>query len=157
MQDVREYRYGRAARQRAVIMAALSSLVLVGLLGVLITRWAEFSVAMKIPGAMLLLILAFTVRAQIARIVYRCHISAERLQIIAPLSSRSIPWANIVEVRRIMLPQVSRERRWACTVLTRNARGGALPTYVFDSQLEDADAALHDVVQHTPQAQHTNV
>jgi hypothetical protein len=152
-----EYRYGQKTRQRAYLWLGLSSLLFVGLLVVLIGRWAEAELLTKGFAGVLLIALLFTIRAQLARITYRCRILPEQLQVIALFNNRSIPWANITEVRRMILPQLGSQRPWACTVLTHSRHDTAIPTFLFDHQLEHAEDALREIVRYTPHARHTNV
>ena len=155
--EVKQYRYGATVRQRALVWGSLSSLLGLGLLGVLVIRWADFSWGTRAMGLVLLVILLFTIRAQLGRVLYRCYIEPDRLRIVAPLAKRVIPWAQISEVRRLKLPQMSSYERWACAVQLQGRDRSAVPVFVFDDQLEDAEAALQDVILRTPQAQHTNV
>ncbi|MDP9312201.1 MAG: PH domain-containing protein [Chloroflexota bacterium] len=155
--EVKQYRYSSAVRQRALIWGALSGILCLGLLGVLVVRWADFSWGTRMMGLTLLLILLFTIRAQLGRVLYRCYIEPDRLRIVAPLAKRIIPWTQISEVRRLKLPQMSSYERWACTVQLQGRDRSTVPVFVFDDQLEDAEAALQDVIRRTPQAQHTNV
>lgn len=154
--EVKLYRYGAAVRQRALLWGVLSSLLCLGLLGVLVLRWADFTWGTRSLGIMLLLMLLFTVRAQFGRVLYRCYMEPDRLRIVAPLARRSIPWGQVSEVRRMKLPQFSTTERWACTLQVRREGRSPVPIFVFDDQLEAAESALQDVIQRTPQAQHTN-
>lgn len=156
-QDVREYRYGDVARRRAALWLMLSAFMFVGFLAVLAFRRADFGGFTQGIAVVLLLCLLFTMRAQFARLTYRCRILADRVQVIAPLSNRSIAWTRIVEVRRMALPQAQATQSWACTIFTESRRGSTLPTYLFDSQLEQSEDALQQIVLHTPHARHINI
>jgi hypothetical protein len=155
--SIHEYRYGRAARQRAALLLALACFVLILLVGMLIRSWSWLGVPTKMLGIALLITVLFTIRAQLGRLVFRCRVYPDHLYMFTPLGSRTISWKRIVEVRRLSLPQISGPKRWACAVYTLSNSGTSMPAYVFDDQLEHADAALHDVVQHTPHAQHINI
>lgn len=156
-QELREYRYGETARRRAGLWLALSAVMFLGFVTVLAVRGGEFEAFTQGIAVVLLLCLLFTMRAQLSRLTYRCRILADGVQVIAPLSNRSIPWNTIVEVRRMTLPQTGNQKTWACTVFTESRRGSTLPTYLFDSQLEQAEDALQQMVLHTPQARHMNI
>ena len=155
--NVKLYRYSAIVRRRALLWGILSCMLCLGLFGVLVLRWADFSWGTRTLGVVLLLILLFTVRAQLGRVLYRCYIEPDRLRIVAPLARRAIAWTQVSEVRRMKLPQVSSSERWACTLQVSGSGRSAMPVFVFDDQLEDAEAALHDVIQRTPHAQHTNI
>lgn len=157
VQPTTEYRYSAAARQRARLWLGIGAFVSVSFLVVFLTRWGELNLLAQVLGLVLLIGLLFTVRGQLARLTYRCVIWPDRLEINAPLAKRTIPWQAIVEVRRMILPRFGGEERWACTVLTRGRSGNAIPTYVFDNQLEGAEAALREIVRHTAHAQHVNI
>lgn len=154
---VKQYRYSATVRQRALLWGGLSSMLCIGLLGVLVLRWAEFSWGTRSLGVMLLLVLLFTIRAQFGRALYRCYIEPDRLRIVAPLARRVITWTQVSEVRRMKLPQFSSYERWACTLQVGRAGRTPMPVFVFDDQLEDAEAALQDVILRTPHAQHANI
>jgi hypothetical protein len=156
-QNAQEYRYGPDARRRAALLLALSVAMSVGFIAVLAVRRTEFGAFTQAIAVVLLLSLLFTMRAQLARITYRCRILPDQVQVIAPLNRRSIPWATIVEVRRMSLPQTGKQGGWACAVFTRSRRGTSLPTYLFDHQLVRAEDALRQIVLHTPHARHTNI
>lgn len=154
---IHEYRYGSAVRQRAALLLVLACFVLLMLAGVLIRSWTWLGLSTKLLGIVLLITILFTIRAQLGRLVFRCRMYPDHLYIFTPFGSRKIWWERIVEVRRLSLPQFSSRKRWACAVYTQSKSGTTIPTYVFDDQLEHADAALHGVVQHTPHAQHTHI
>lgn len=156
-QNTIEYRYSQAAQRRAAQWLALSSLVSISMLVVLVTRWADLNTLARTLGLLLAISLIFTVRAQFTRLAYRCQLHPDRLQIVAPLGNRSIAWADVVEVRRMFLPRVGAQSRWACTLLVRGRSGNALPIFIFDDQLADAEGALRGIVQRTSHAQHVNV
>ncbi len=157
MQPIHEYRYGSAARQRAVLLLMLACFALVSLVALFVSRWSEFGLPTQTLGVVLLVFVLFTVRAQLTRILFRCQIYPHMLAMRTLLGMRKIGWERIVEVRRLWLPQLSGRTRWACTVYTLSRRGTPVPAYLFDDQLEHADAALQDVVARTPHAQHTNI
>ncbi|HEX6288486.1 MAG TPA: hypothetical protein VFZ66_04805 [Herpetosiphonaceae bacterium] len=156
-QRAQEYRYRQPTRQRAALWLVLSTVLAVGLLAVLIAQWAAFDLATRGVAAILLIILLYTIRAQLARLTYRCRILPDRIEVIAALNNRTIPWTNIVEVRRLNLPQFGRKPAWACTIFTRSRHGNPAPTYLFDHQLDQAESALREIVSATPHAQHTNI
>lgn len=156
-QPYAEYRYSTAARKRALLWLIASGLFGISLVVVLVTQWAGLTLFARFVGVALLLILLLTIRAQSSRLIFRCIIWPDRLQLIAPLGNTLINWQEVHEVRRVGLLQASGERRWACALMTRTARGTARPIYVFDDQLEHAEEALRAIVQHTPQAEHVNV
>lgn len=156
-QDSREYRYGQVARKRAALWLTLSAFMFVGFVVVLATRGAEFERFTQGIAVVLMLCLLFTMRAQFSRLTYRCRILPDRVQVIAPLNNRSIPWTTIVEVRRMTLPQANDQKTWACTIFTESRRGNAIPTYLFDSQLEQSEDALQQIVLYTPHARHINI
>lgn len=157
VQNTIEYRYSQTAQRRAAQWLAISALVSISMLVVLFTRWADLNVLARTLGLLLAISLIFTVRAQFTRLAYRCQLGPEWLQIVAPLSNRSIAWADVVEVRRMRLPGVGAQTRWACTLLVRGRRGNPLPVFIFDDQLADAESALRGIVQRTSHAQHVNV
>jgi len=152
-----EFRYSQTAQRRAAQWLALSALVSISMLVVLFTRWADLNILARTLGLLLAISLIFTVRAQLTRLAYRCQLGPDGLQIVAPLSNRSVAWADVVEVRRMILPGVGAQSRWACTLLVRSRRGNPLPMFVFDDQLADAERALRGIVQRTGHAQHVNV
>lgn len=152
-----EYRYSQAAQRRAALLLGLSMIVTISLLVVLSTRWADINVLARTLGLFLALSLIFTARAQLTRLTFRCQVWPDRLQIVAPLGNRRIAWDDVVEVRRMSMPGLGQQRRWACTLLVRGRRDHPLPVFVFDDQLADAESALRDVVRHTSHAQHVNV
>jgi hypothetical protein len=156
-QDAREYRYGKNVRQRAALLLALSVAMGLGFIAVLALRRTEFGAFTQGIAVVLLLSLLFTMRAQLARITYRCRILPDHVHVIAPFVTRAIPWDAIVEVRRMRLPQTGKDQGWACAVFTTSRRGTALPTYLFDYQLVQAEDALQQIVLHTPHARHTNI
>lgn len=156
-QQVKEYRYGARARQKAAFLLGVSLLFVLVLIGILLVRWNHLRFVAQIVGLLLLVVQLFTIRSQLGRLQYRCRILPDHLQIVAPLNHRVIPWSEIVEVRRMTLPQFAHQRRWACTVLTHSRRGTPIPTYIFDDQLERAEDALREIVQATPHAQHVNI
>lgn len=156
-QKMIEFRYGQQAQRRAILLLGLSLLVCISLVVVLVTRWADLSTIARTLGMLLLLILLFTVRAQLARRAFRCQLWPDRLQIVAPLSKRVIAWDDVVEVRRMQMPGIGSQRRWACTLLVSGRRGNPLPVFVFDDQLADAERALEQVAQHATHAQRVNV
>lgn len=152
--DIVEYRYEAGTRQRAGLLAALAGVLCISLIGGLALRWAELGWGTRGLGLALLVMLLFTVRSQLGRALYRCQVTPDALRIAAPLSNRVVPWAAIVEVRRLKLPQLSGSARWACTVLMQGRPATPTPIYLFDNQLADADALLDTIVRRTPQAQH---
>ena len=156
-QVLREYRYGQEARRRAALWLTLSAFMFVGFVLVLAIRGSEFGGFTQGIAVVLILCLLFTMRAQFARLTYRCRMLPDQVQVIAPLGNRSIPWTTIVEVRRMALPQARDQKTWACTIFTESRRGSTIPTYLFDSQLEQADDALQQIVLHTPHARHVNI
>ena len=156
-QLVGEYSYSAAARQRAMLWLVLSNVLMVVLLGVIIVRWSELGLGTKALAGLLFVGLLFTARAQLARFTYRCQLWPTEVRIVTAVNTRVISWASIVEVRRMNLPQFGDQQRWACTVLTKSPRGTALPSYLFDNHLEQAEAALQHILRLTPHAQHTNV
>lgn len=125
-----------------MLLAAASAVVLAVLLAFLIQQWAFFGWSTRIVFTLLAIGLALTVRTQVLRLWFRLRFSGEAVQIVTPLSERTIPWQEIVDVRRLAMRQVGGERRWACAVYTRTRRGTILPTYLFDDQLEGAEAAF---------------
>lgn len=157
MQNTIEYRYSQTAQRRAAQWLALSALVSMSLVVVLFTRWADLNTLARTLGLLLAISLFFTARAQLTRLAYRCQLLPDHLQIVAPLSNRSIAWADVVEVRRMLLPGIGAQSRWACTLLVRGRRGNPLPVFIFDDQLADAESALRGIVQRTSHAQHVNV
>jgi hypothetical protein len=156
-QRLLEYRYGSNARQRAALWFGISSFVLIGLVAALLVQWTNLGWLTKSLGVLFLIGLLFTIRAQFARLTYRCCLLPDQIRIVAPLSNRSVSWSSIVEVRRLVLPQLGGQQSWACTVFTESRRGNAVPIYLFDHQLEQAEDALQQIVRHTPHARHTNV
>lgn len=157
MQQSLEYRYGSNARQHAALWFGISSFVLIGLVVALVTQWPNLGWLAQALGILFLIGLLFTARAQFARLAYRCYILPDRIRVAAPLSNRSVAWSSIVEVRRMVLPQLGGRQTWACAVFTESRRGNAVPIYLFDHQLEQAEDALQQIVRHTPHARHTNI
>ena len=155
MKEVYEYRYSQPSRRRAMLLAVGSAAVLVVLLALLLQQWSVWSWPSRILGVVLIGALFATLQAQVNRLSFRCYLLDEQAELTAFLMRRTIPWQDVVEVRRVQARQVGGERRWACTVYTRSRRGTTLPTYMFDDQLEQADAALAEVVRRTPHAVHT--
>lgn len=156
-QPIKEYRYGSAARRRAALFLGLSVLLIVVLLGVLATRWADLGGIGKVVGLFLLVLQLFTIRGQLARLTYRCQITPDALRLVAPLNNQTIAWREIMEVRKMPMPQFGSQGRWACTIFRRGAAGHPIPTYLFDDQLEDPEDALREIAQRTPEARHTNI
>jgi hypothetical protein len=155
--NVSEYRYSREAQRRARLWLILSAMVSVSLLTALTTRWADLNTLARTLGLLLVIALLFTIRAQLTRIAYRCQLWPDRLQLVAPLSKRTIAWDDVVEVRRMNVPRVSGPAHWACTLMVRSKRGNSLPVFIFDDQLEEAERALHDIGRHATQARQINV
>ncbi len=149
-----DYRYGVAARRQATGMLVLALLALLLLLWALITNWARLGGWSKVFGPLLVIILLFTLRAQLGRLRFRLRITPDAIDIDAPLQRRHILWSTIAKVQRMGLPQFGRQPRWACTIYLTSRRGTAMPVLLFDNQLEQADEALAQVIAHTPQAQH---
>jgi hypothetical protein len=152
--EVREYRYSSTARQRAVLLLIGSIVTLVVLLVFLGRSWGTLGLLTHLFGGVLVLLLLGVVRSQAARLLFRCRVYADRLELVAPLAGRVLRWSDIVEVRRITLRQLGGERRWTCAVYTRTPRNTTVPTYAFDDQLERAEEALAEVIRHTPHALH---
>lgn len=157
MQQSFEYRYGSKARRHAALWFGVSSFVSIGLVAALVAQRTSLGWSAQALGVLFLIGLLFTVRAQFARLTYRCYILPDQIRVVAPLSNRSVVWSAIIEVRRIALPQLGGRQTWACTVFTESRRGSAVPIYLFDYQLEQAEDALQQIVRHTPHARHINV
>jgi hypothetical protein len=151
------YRYSERVRRQALLWLALSLAALVALIAVLVLRWGELPLLARSLGLVLALSLIFTARAQWTRRAFQLRLLADRIELAGPLGARAIPWEQIVEVRRMRLPQVGRSQRWACALLTQGRTGNVIPNYAFDDQLERANDALADVVRATPHARHTNI
>lgn len=154
--EAQVYRYSKAARRRALLLLGLGAALFLGLSAVIVGRWADLNLVAKALGGVLLLILAFTIRGQLGRYAFRCRLGPEQLEISAPLNRRRIAWSEVEEVRRMALPQVGAGKRWACTLRLRSTRS-AVPVYMFDDQLEQAENALQDIARRTPQAQHVGI
>jgi hypothetical protein len=152
-----EYRYSEEARQRALLLLAIIGFVLTGLVIYLFTSWPFLSLPTKALGILLLVGMLFTLRAQLTRLVFRFRLYPNQFELKMLFGNRTMPWEQIVEVRRLKVPQLGGKPRWACTVYTLSRTGTSLPTYLFDDQLQNAEQALQDVVQHTPHARKTNV
>ncbi len=151
--EIMEYRYKTKVRQRAVLWCGLSVVAFVGLTFVLVQLWSEYGWSSRILAVFLLVILIFTIRAQLGRVFYRLRIEPDVIKIFAPLANRAVNLERVTEVRRTKIP-TGIKQRWACTMLLRNATGSSTPVFVFDDQLEGAEEALQRVVQQTPNAQH---
>ncbi|MBA3945252.1 MAG: hypothetical protein H0X37_11900 [Herpetosiphonaceae bacterium] len=149
-----DYRYGAAARRQAAGMLVLALLALLLLLWALVTNWARLGGWPKLFGPLLMIILLFTLRAQLGRLRFRLHITGDAVEIDAPLQHRRVRWSIITKVHQMGLPQFGRQPRWACTIYLTSRRGTPMPVLLFDNQLEQADEALAQVIAHTPQAQH---
>lgn len=156
-QNVTEYRYSREARRRAVLWLVLSALVSMSLLVALVTNWNELNTLARTLGLLFVITLLFTLRAQLTRVTYRCQLWPDRLDLVALLSKRTIVWHDVIEVRRMRVPRMSGPTHWACTLLVRSKRGNPLPVFIFDDQLADAEAALHEIGRYAPQAKHINI
>ncbi len=155
--DSAAYRYGLAARRQAALMLGLALLALLLLVWALGTNWARLRGWSKLFGPLLMVILLFTLRAQLSRLRFRLLIMRDAVDIVAPLQHRHVTWSTITRVHRMHLPQFGRNPRWACTIYLPSSRGTAVPLLLFDNQLDGADEALIQVVAHTPAAQHTGV
>lgn len=153
MQETEEYRYGSAARKRAALWCVASSLVAIAWATALAANWASLGAAARISGLVVVLALLLTLRAQLNRMLFRCVITPNALQIVAPFGNRSVPWQTIAEVRQMRLRQLTGQR-WACVVFMQSVRGPVAPQFIFDDQLAGSDAALRSIVAYTPQAQH---
>jgi hypothetical protein len=156
-QPVVEYRYTPAARRRALVLLAVEITIGLVLAALLAFAWRELGVLGVIIGVFLLLILLSSVRAQVGKLNTRCQLWPDRIQLTGLFGSRQIAWDRIEEVRRVRAPSIGGNGRWACTVVARERSGRALPSYLFDHQLEHAEEALQQVVRRTPQARHVNV
>lgn len=156
-QPVAEYRYTSAARRRALVLAVVEIVIGFVLAALLALRWNELGVSGAIIGGLLLLMLLSSLRAQVGKLNFRCRLWSDRVQLVGLPGSRQIAWERIEEVRRVRAPSVGGGVRWACTVVAREPSGRALPSYLFDHQLEHAEEALHQIVRQTPHAQHINI
>jgi hypothetical protein len=154
MSVIHEYAYGTVARQRAVLLIIACSATLAVLLGVLTQQWNDWGWPSRALGVVLVLGLAGTARAQLARRRFRCRLFPDRMEVQGLLTTSTVWWRDIVEVRRVAVRQVGGERRWACTFRTRTARGTTVPVYVFDDLLDGAEEAWATIVRSTPHAEH---
>lgn len=156
-QQVTEFRYSAASRQRSILWLAVEGVLLLGLIFVLVARWGDLTIGTRILGVLLLLALLFNMQTQFARLQYRCRIWTDRLQISGRSTDKTILWTEIVQIRRVAVPQLGGKPRWAVMLIVRGAHGRTSRVYLFDHQLERADEALKLLVQYTPNAQHVNV
>lgn len=151
---IKEFCYGRLARQRAAFLMFGSGAILAVLVGLLAQQWNTWELPARIFGLVLAAGLLGLLRTQLARLWFRCRIFADRIELAGLGATRAIAWRDIVQVQRVRARQVGGERRWVCTVYTRTSRNTRIPTYLFDDQLNDAEQAFRDVVRYTPHAIH---
>jgi hypothetical protein len=149
-----EYRYGAVARKRALLLTIVCAVTFAVLLGVLAQEWTNWGWSSRNFGLVLVLVLLGTARAQLARWRFRCRLFPDRMELQGLLSSSTVFWSDVVAVHRVAARQIGGERRWACTLRTRTARGTDVPVYAFDDQLDGADDAWATVVRSTPHAVH---
>jgi len=145
VQSSAEYRYSSVAIGRARLFFGASLALLVVLSVVLIASWQNVDPFGQVVGVGLLIVTLATARAQLGRLGFKLRLQSDRLEVVAPLSNRSIPWSQITEVRRIAAPRMFGPPVWACAVVIRGRRG-TQPVFVFDSGLERAEQAFRDIV-----------
>ncbi len=144
-QSVVEYRYSSAAIGRARLYFG-ASLVLVTLLCVALIAGRQALNALGLAiGIGLVLVMVATVRAQLGRLDFTLRLRQDKLEVVAPLSNRTIAWSEIAEVRRIAAPRIFGPPVWACAVLIRGPRS-TQPVFLFDSGLEQAEQAFNHIV-----------
>ena len=122
-----------------------ASLVLVTLLCVALIAGRQALNALGLAiGIGLVLVMVATVRAQLGRLDFTLRLRQDKLEVVAPLSNRTIAWSEIAEVRRIAA-RIFGPPVWACAVLIRGPRS-TQPVFLFDSGLEQAEQAFNHIV-----------
>ena len=96
MSVIHEYAYGTVARQRAVLLIIACSATLAVLLGVLTQQWNDWGWPSRALGVVLVLGLAGTARAQLARRRFRCRLFPDRMEVQGLLTTSTVWWRDIV-------------------------------------------------------------